>query len=64
MRGRCCLLCCFTTVRRLERLSFLQGLGKEDGQNDDTSMYGITPRSFEFVCADGYITLCPGVQAL
>ena len=31
MRGRCCLLCCFTTVRRLERLSFLKEVWKEGG---------------------------------
>ena len=29
------LLCCFTTVRRLERLSFFQEIGKEGGQNED-----------------------------
>ena len=31
MRGRCCLLFCFTTVRRLERLSFFEEIGKEGG---------------------------------
>lgn len=29
------LLRCFTTVRRLERLSFLQELGKDVDQNED-----------------------------
>ena len=33
------LLCCFTTVRRLERLSFLQEIGKEGGQNEDISIF-------------------------
>ena len=55
--GVAVLLGCFTTVRRLERLSFLQEIGKEGGQNEDTSICGITPCLLEIVCADGSISL-------
>ena len=35
MSERLVLLRCFTTVRRLERLSFLQEIGNDVGQSED-----------------------------